>query len=346
MFTKLKNALNSIKLFFMGSILKAHADMNTATVDGEGYVKIDNLVRTVYSKEIEFKALPVLRFFQFAVPKTELGTQPGLTIKMLTYDNLRLGGKLVEGTHMKTQALSSSYKDITVTEYGNSVAVSELALKSSFDDIMASATVLLSRDYALVVDTELRDTALSGTNVVYASKSDGTAVTTRAGLDATCILKVSTIKDAIEILSTNNAPKYNGAYWICFVHPHQSRKLRDDPAWIEASKYGNPEQLFSGEIGRIDDTVFIETTLMCNGVASADDPAYKEYLTVGKGGNTIPVYQSVIFGDRYYGIAFGLPVELRDNGVTDFGREHGLAWYSIFGTGKLNDEYGVVIETA
>ena len=34
---------------------------------------------------------------------------------------------------------------------------------------------------------------------------------------------------------------------------HQSRTLRDDPAWINASTYGAPEQLFSGEIGRIDD---------------------------------------------------------------------------------------------
>ena len=66
-------------------------------------------------------------------------------------------------------------------------------------------------------------------------------------------LSVATIKDAVEILSTNNAPKIGGNYYICFVHPHQSRALRDDPAWINASNYGAPEQLFSGEIGRIDD---------------------------------------------------------------------------------------------
>jgi hypothetical protein len=39
-------------------------------------------------------------------------------------------------------------------------------------------------------------------------------------------------------------------------------------------------------------------------------------------------------------------VELRDNGVQDFGRTRSLAWYSIFGVGKLHDQYGVVIETA
>lgn len=337
----LKNKKSFLKSIFMN--VMAESQMATAVVNSGNLVKLDNLTRVVYAREIEFKALPVMRFFQFATVKTELGTTPGLTIQMLTYDNLKLGKTLTEGTKMTTQALSSSMKSITVAEKGNAVAVSELLLQSSFDDVMASATALLGRDYALVLDCELRDTALSGTNVVYADKNDGTKVTQRTDITADCILKVSTIKDAIEVLATNNAPKYQGASWICFVHPHQSRSLRDDSAWINASNYGAPEQLFTGEIGRIDDTRFIETTLMCNGASAATDPSHKAEL---KSTDGTKVYQAVIFGDNYYAIAFGLPVELRDNGVTDFGREHGLAWYSIWGTGLLHDEYGVVIETA
>lgn len=328
----------------------AESQMTTGVAEGTGLVKLTNAIRTVYSKEIEYKALPNMRFLQFASVKTGLGVTPGLTIQMLTYDNLKLGGKLTEGTKMSTQALSSSMKSITVYEHGNAISVSELLLQSSFDDIMGHASNLLGRDYALVLDCELRDTALSGTNKVYARKSDGTKITARKDLDATCTLKVSTVKDAVEILATNNAPKYNGANWICFVHPHQSRGLRDDSAWIEASKYGAPDQLFTGEIGMIDDVKFIETTLMCNGVAPTDDSAFKLALKQGEGGtgleNATNVFQSVIFGDNYYAVAFSLPVELRDNGVIDFQREHNLAWYSIFGTGKLHDEYGVVIETA
>lgn len=322
--------------------IRAFAATTTAVVSGGDNVKFTDGVRMVYSKEIEFKALPNMRFLQFATVKTELGVEPGLTISMLTYDNLVLGGALTEMTSLQTQALSGSTKQITVTEYGNAVAVSELLVQSSFDDIMASATTLLGRDYAMVVDCELRDVALSGTNRVYAA--DGTTkVTSREGLKATCLMKVSTVKDAIEILSTNNAPKAaGGAYWICFVHPHQSRGLRDDSAWINASNYGAPEQLFTGEIGRIDDCRFIETTLMSNGACAETDPAYDAELKAGD----VPVYQAVLFGDAYYGIAFSLPVELRDNGVEDFGRKRSLAWYAIFGVGKLHDQYGVVIETA
>lgn len=337
----------------MAFVLKAKAEnkniLNTAT-DVNSTVnhahQLDNAVRVVYSKEIEFKAMPNLRFFQFATVKTELGTTPGLTIQMLTYDNVKLGGKLTEGVRINGQAMSTSMKSITVHEHGNAITVSQLLLAASFDDIMASATTLLARDYALVLDCALRDTALSGTNVVYARQANGSKTEARTGLVDGCKLTVATIKDAIEVLATNNAPKYNNTNWICFVHPHQSRDLRDDSAWINASNYGAPEQLFTGEIGRIDDTRFIETTILCNGAAPTDDPAYKKELAKGQSSNQTHVYQSVLFGDNYYAVAFGLPVELRDNGIIDYGRERGLAWYSIFGTGILHDEYGVVIETA
>ena len=340
------NKRNSLKAVFNSFALRAYAAGKTATavVTGGDNVKFTDAVRMVYSKEIEFKALPVMRFFQFATVKTELGTEPGLTISMLTYDNLALGGALTEMTNMTTQALSGSTKQITVQEYGNAVSVSELLVQSSFDDIMASATTLLGRDYAMVVDCELRDAALGNDSyIVYAGKK-----TSRNALTKDDIFAVSTIKDAIEILATNNTPKYANTNWICFVHPHQSRTLRDDNAWINASNYGAPDQLFTGEIGRIDDTRFIETTLMCNGACAESDPAYDATLKHGAEGAPadVDVYQAVIFGDAYYGIAFSLPVELRDNGVEDFGRKRSLAWYSIFGVGILHKDYGVVIETA
>lgn len=208
------------KLFGLKAFAADAVTVVTSQGQTNGGTLMSDAVRTVYSKEIEFKALPNMRFSQFATVKTELGVEPGLTISMLTYNNLTLGGALQENKALETQALSGSTKQITVSEYGNAIAVSELMVQSSFDDVMASATTLLGRDYAMVLDTELRDAALSGTNRVYAAKKDGTANAARTDLDADSVMKVSTIKDAIEILSTNNAPKaVGGAYWICFVHP-------------------------------------------------------------------------------------------------------------------------------
>lgn len=319
------------------------------SLEGGETVQAVNLLRPVYSKEIMLQALPVMRFYQFAKVHTELLTTPGVTIKMMTFNNLKRGSALTEGVRMKTQALNSAMKDITVQEYGNAVSVTEMTLKASFVNVMEQAVIQLSRDLALVVDILLRDTALAGgddTSTIYGRQTGGAKIAARNAIAKDVnTLTVATIKDALEILATNNAPRWNADYYICFVHPHQSRTLRDDPAWINISNYGAPTAQFYGEIGRIDNVRFIETTLMCNGAAAEDDDAYKADLH-GAGADDADVYQAVLFGENYYGFAIGMEAEIRDGGIIDFSREHSIAWYGIFGAGCLNPEYGVVIETA
>src|SRR3712207_8960491 len=98
---------------------------------------------------------------------------------MMTYDNIKKGGKLVEGVRMNAQKLSASMKHIEVGERGNAIKISELALKASFTDALSDATTLLSRDVAITLDTELRDVALSATNVIYGRKANGDKISKR-----------------------------------------------------------------------------------------------------------------------------------------------------------------------
>lgn len=279
----------------------------------------------VYSKEIEFHAQPVLRFSQFAVKKTDLQAQSGLTVKVTIYDNLAMGGKLTENVPIGTQTLSTSQKEISVTEFGNAVAVTELLLQASFDDVMGSAAKLLGMDYAKVVDKELMTTVLSGTQVIYAGGK-----TSRGTITGTDLFDSAVIKDGVEVLATNNAGKYMADHYVCFVHPHHSRGLRDNPEFHEVTSYGKQ---YAGEIGKIHDVVFIETTQLPT-------------LPVGTDTSTVEIYQSVMFGENAYALATALPVEMRDGGIEDFGRVHKLAWYAIFGTGILQDANIVRIETA
>jgi N4-gp56 family major capsid protein len=301
-------------------------------------VQLSAAVQTVWSKEILFQAMPVLRFEQFAVKKTELGVQPGLTINFMRYNNLGSAAQLTEGVRMETNALSATQYTVTVAEHGYAVAVSELLLNASFDDVMASASRLLGRNMALYLDRSARDTLLLGTSRVfgytapasttgaYGQYAPGTAAANRAGLTGAFYLSPHAIKDAVETLAVKNVPRLGETY-VCFVHPHQSRRLRDWPEWIEVSKYAAPGNFMLGEIGRIADVVFIETT------------------QVGKIQTGPDVYQAIMIGDNAFGHAISLPVELRDGGVLDFGREHALAWYAIWGFGRITDESIVIIET-
>src|SRR5580698_3853541 len=75
-------------------------------------------IQTIWSKEILFQAMPILRFEQFAVKKTELGVSPGLQINFMRYNNLGNASQLVEGVRMQTNALTASQFSITVAEQG------------------------------------------------------------------------------------------------------------------------------------------------------------------------------------------------------------------------------------
>lgn len=297
-----------------------------AATDGTN-VRLSQVVLTIYSKDIMFQAQPALRFDQFAQVKTDLSATPGKQITFFKYNNLSAGGLLTEGTPLATVALAGSQVSIEVYEYGNAVAVSNMLLVTAFTDVMADTAKLLGTDYAKVIDTLARDTIENGAgSTVFADNA--------ANADAIAsddFMTMEEIKDAVEILATNNSQKINNDHWVCFVHPHQSRNLRDDPDWITVGKL-DPQRLYNGEIGRIDDVIFVETTQVSSDANAAATP--------------VDCYSAIMIGDQAFGKAVALPVEMRDNGVVDFGRERDLAWYTICGYGVLNEDNIVKIVTA
>jgi N4-gp56 family major capsid protein len=306
--------------------------------------QLSEAIQTIWSKEILFQAMPILRFEQFAVKKTELGVQPGLTINFMRYNNLGQASQLVEGVRMNTRALSASQFSITVAEHGYAVSVSELLLNASFDDVMASASRLLGRNMAEYLDIVCRNVLLTASSVIYGYEfavdrtavspyDRGTPAAARADMTGDFILAPATVKDGVETLATKNVPRLGETY-VQFVHPHQSRGLRDWPEFIEVTKYAAPGNFMLGEIGRLWDVVFIETTQVRQTVDGA-----------GAALNLADRYDSILIGDNAFGHAISLPVELRDGGILDFGREHALAWYSIFGLGLITDNSVVVVET-
>jgi N4-gp56 family major capsid protein len=334
--------------------------------------QLTQAIQTIWSKEILFQSMPILRFEQFAVKKTELGVAPGLQINFMRYNNLGFAGTLVEGVRMETKALTAQQFSITVAEHGYAIAVSELLLNASFDDVMASASRLLGRNMALYLDGQARDTLMAASSVIYGydrtgltAANDwygtGTAGTSRASLTGAFDLTTGVVKDAVETLATKNIPRLGETY-VAFIHPHQSRKLRDNPEFIEVTKYAAPGNFMLGEIGRLYDTVFIETTQIqkvTNGAGSgysADTAVAAGSIAYPTGGGyTTPVtktgngnkdrYTAIFIGDNAFGHAISLPVELRDGGILDFGREHALAWYAIYGLGLITDQSVVLAET-
>ncbi|WP_317452476.1 N4-gp56 family major capsid protein [Streptomyces sp. CBMA29] len=324
---------------------------------------------------------------QFMVKKTELGTAPGLAVNFMRYRSLEGARQLVEGVRMETHALSAEMITITVAEHGFAISVTELLLNASFDDVMASGARLLGRNMALYLDGQCRDVLMQAPSVIYGydklsnwaagnartpispydrgmHADNETTMSTNGGFFYTSAL----VKDAVETLATKNVPRLGETY-VSFVHPHQSRRLRDDSEFIEVTKYAAPGNFMLGEIGRLNDVVFIETTQVYQGAAGT----VQQSSTIPTGTNqgwdgqaarassgTTPaigavtpspvvpatpgpyqLYRGLVIGDNAAGHAISLPVELRDGGVLDFGREHALCWYGVWGLGLITD-YAVV----
>jgi N4-gp56 family major capsid protein len=350
---------------------------------------LNQAIQTIWSKEILFQAMPILRFEQFAVKKTELGVAPGLRVNFLRYKNFAVDPTpLTEGVRMTTSALTAEQIAITVAEHGYAVAVSELLLNASFDDVMASASRLLGRHMAQYLDLQARNTLSAATSAVFGYDrsgvqgvndwyNEGTKATQISDLDGNFKLSTGAVKDAALTLAGKNIPRLGETY-VQFVHPKQSRDIRSNPEFIEVTKYAAPGNFMLGEIGRLYDVVFIETTqvkkLAINAAyttstsvgvptdywnapvkantapgsggnpESANFAAEAGYLTSATG-NGAEVYESIMIGDNAFGHAISLPVELRDGGVLDFGREHALAWYAIWGLGVITDQAIVKVYT-
>ena len=243
---------------------------------------------------------------------------------------------------------------------------------------------------AQYLDLQARNTLGAATSAVFGydrsgiaggaftNYDEGTPAANLAGVTADHKLTTGAIKDAALTLAGKNIPRIGETY-VQFIHPKQSRDLRSNPEFIEVTKYAAPGNFMLGEIGRLYDVVFIETTqvnLLASGTNIATSPATAYSQSVGApanqgsipvnantnpggGGNpendaaaattgttSADVYESIMIGDNAFGHAISLPVELRDGGVLDFGREHALAWYAIWGLGIITDQAIVKVYTA
>ena len=313
----------------------AFGDTTGGSASGGGYVSIPQAVRDFYSREVLFQAQPRLRFLQFAKVKRDLQAVRGKSIVFVKYGNLAGGGSLEESDVLTPEGMTTSEVVIAVKEQANSVQVTEYLLRTSLLDVLGDASKLLANNMAVVLDGQFRDTVLTTTNVVY-----GNSVANLAAMTTGSVFNTKTVKDAVEILATNNAPRINGDYYVCVAHPHQLRQLRDDSNWINANTYMGRRQLYIGEVGMYEGVIFIETTQMPKLDAAGIAAKY------GAGATITTAYEGVFFGENAFAWGVALDVELRDDGVVELGRKHTLGWYGIWGTGIIEGKNIVKTLTA
>ena len=171
---------------------------------------------------------------------------------------------LTEGVTPDGNILDVKYITAEVHQYGDYIVQSDVLELTALDNTILEATKILGRQAGLTLDTITRDVLNAGTNVMYAPKINAstgaeTAVTSRTGLDATAVLTVDLVEQAVTELRAQNAPTFD-SYYVCILHPYAAYDLMRDPDWRKPHEYVDTENIYQGELGQIGGCRFVSST--------------------------------------------------------------------------------------
>lgn len=251
-----------IKLQLLANHVNVTTDVRTSGQVYPTYNDLSAEMKTYYDKTLLDYAGPQLVHDQFG-QKRPIPRNGGKTIEFRKFSSLpKATTPLTEGVTPDGQRLDVTAITATVSQYGDYITQSDVLELTALDNTIIEATKLLGRQAGITLDTITREIINAGTNVMYCPKISGateTAVASRAGLDTTAKLTVDVVQQVVAKLKAMNAPTFNGDY-VAIIHPYVAYDLKRDPEWIDAHKYANPENLYTGEIGKISGVRFVETT--------------------------------------------------------------------------------------
>ena len=303
--------------------------LNTTTSSG-----MTAEMKTFYSKYLIENAKPALVYDQFG-QKHNIPKNGGKTIEFRKYSPLpKATTPLTEGVTPAGKALTVSTVTATVKQYGDFVPLTDMLLHTAIDNNLVQALDLLGAQAGATLDTVTREILMGGTSVQYAEGQ----VTSRATLTAEHKLTVKAVRLAARFLKKQNAPKIDGGY-VAIIHPDIAYDIQDDPDWKEWNKYTTSDKMFQGEIGKIANVRFVETT--------------EAKIFAKAGASNQDVYATLVLGANAYGTTNieggGLETivkQLGSGGTEDPLNQRGTAgWKATKTAVRLVEQFMVRVET-
>ena len=235
--------------------LQRFADVMNATTSATTGNDLSPEMKTFYDKNLIRLAEPLLVHDRFGQEKP-IPRGNGKTIEFRKFSKLpKALTPLTEGVAPDGQALNVTAITATVQQYGGYVKVTDLLQLTAIDPVITEATELIGQQAGRTLDTITREIITAGTNVAFANGK-----TARTGLAAADTLKVIDIQKAVAALKAQDAPMLDGGYYAAIIHPNVAYDLMRDSEWIDWQKHTSPEHMYNGEIGRIANVVFFEST--------------------------------------------------------------------------------------
>lgn len=249
---KIRNA----KARYLNLQLFAEPNMNTNTTqDASDGNDLSPTMKTFYNTQLLENARAALYFAQFG-KKQPLPQNGGNEVEFRKVDTFAPATTpLTEGVTPDGHKLNMSKMTVPIDQHGDYVTVSDRLELEAVDNIISAATEESGAQAALTLDVLVRNMLLTGTNVIY-----GGGKTSRAELTPEDKITVKLVHRASTFLKRMNAPEVAGGGYIAIAHPSVISDLMDEDLWIDVQKYKNPEHIYNGEVGKLYNIRFVETT--------------------------------------------------------------------------------------
>jgi N4-gp56 family major capsid protein len=281
------------------------------------------------SSDIRMASIAQTKFVQFSSPVDGYGKSKGETVTVTRVSNVDVptDDALVELEVIPEDAFSLSTQSVSVAERGRAIPYSSLSKDLAHFDIEGAIQKKLRDQLSLRMD-KLASTAMKSGQVKaipdgvasLTFDTDGTASTVAtANLN---VFHVESIRDYL--FTTLNVMPYMDGDFMALISTKAKRGIVRDPNWEKWHTYTDTAAKANGEIGRLENTRFIEIN--------------NTNALSGSLGSGSVLGEAVFFGDDPMVMATVIDPELRAKESADYGRSKGVAWYGIYGFEQIWDD--------
>lgn len=211
-------------------------------------------MKTYYEKRLIDLAEPKLVHNQFG-DKYPIPRNGGKTIEFRKFAPLaKAMTPISEGVTPTGNQLNVSAITAEISQYGDYIETSDILDLTAIDNVIVQSTKILGSQAGRTLDSVTRDVLAGGTNVIYAG---GRA--SRESLTTADTLVPDLFNQAATVLAAQNADEIDDSY-VAIIHPYAKYDLISSSAWIDVHKYADPTAIYDGEIGKLGNIRFVEST--------------------------------------------------------------------------------------
>lgn len=259
-----------------------------------GTAAMANLVQTTYDRALEFalRAQPLYRNVADKRPVQQ--AMPGSSVVFELYQDLAQAitplNELVDPDAVA--AGNPTTVSVTLNEYGNSILVSNKLDLFSFTDVTAGLVNQVAWNLGDSIDLVVQNVLAGGTNFIRRNGSASAAAQaaptyntgTLAAIQQFDYYGSDMVRLGVAKLRTNKVHPNKGSFYTSYIHPEVSHDLRAETGnagWRLPHTYSAPDNIWAGEIGEYEGSVFIETPRAINALNAGTTPTrvFNTYMT-------------------------------------------------------------------